>query len=203
MEYGSWLFDVDCLDGKISAIFWGYWGCVWYWLKKPTFFTIQLIFATIHGSHCTFWYYSWVLLYYFSYLLTLFIVLSAKSFQFQLNKLFLNELWELLVQLQVLCQQTLFDCWGSSGCSSIIKLLSSLRIVPWVLFSLMLFLVFSCVQHHEHLVFSLSFFFFFFILIDITLITYQKKVSTDYQNNEKRIVKSCKFNYIAWWVVWL
>ena len=30
------------------------------------FFTIQLIFATIHGSHYTFWYYSWVPLYYFS-----------------------------------------------------------------------------------------------------------------------------------------
>jgi len=23
-----------------------------------TYFTIQLIFATIHESHCTFWYYS-------------------------------------------------------------------------------------------------------------------------------------------------
>ena len=24
LEYGSWLFDVDCLDGKKSALFWGY-----------------------------------------------------------------------------------------------------------------------------------------------------------------------------------
>ena len=32
----------------------------------PTYFTIQLIFATIHEPHCTFWYYSWVLLYYFN-----------------------------------------------------------------------------------------------------------------------------------------
>ena len=59
-------------------------------LKKLAFFIIQLIFATIYGSYCTFWYYSWASLYYFSYLLTLSIVLSAKSFQFQLNKLFLN-----------------------------------------------------------------------------------------------------------------
>ena len=67
--------------------------CVWHWLKKPTFFTIQIIFATIHGSHCTFWYHSWVLLYYFSYLLGLFTAFSAKSFQFQLNKLFPNRHW--------------------------------------------------------------------------------------------------------------
>ena len=26
--------------------------------KKLAYFTIQLIFATIHGSYCTFWYYS-------------------------------------------------------------------------------------------------------------------------------------------------
>ena len=26
--------------------------------KSCSFFTIQLIFATIHESHCTFWYYS-------------------------------------------------------------------------------------------------------------------------------------------------
>ena len=25
MGFGSWLFDVDCLDGKKSALFWGYW----------------------------------------------------------------------------------------------------------------------------------------------------------------------------------
>ena len=59
-------------------------------LKNQLFFTIQFIFATFHRYHCTFWYYSWVLLYYFSYLLDLFIVLLAKSFQFQLNKLFPN-----------------------------------------------------------------------------------------------------------------
>ena len=64
--------------------------CVWDCLKSQFFFTIQLIFSTIHGSHCTFWYYSWSLLYYFSYLLTLSTVLSTKSFQFQLNKLFPN-----------------------------------------------------------------------------------------------------------------
>ena len=40
--------------------------CVWQKLFLPTYFTIQLIFATIHRFHCTFWYYSWVLLYYFS-----------------------------------------------------------------------------------------------------------------------------------------
>ena len=38
-----------------------------------------------------------------------------------------------LVQLQALCQKTLFDwarCWGSSNCSSIIEFLSSLSIAP-------------------------------------------------------------------------
>ena len=60
-------------------------------IKKPHFFTIRLIFTTIHGSHYTFWYYSWVLLYYFSYLLVLSTVLSAKNFQFKLNKLFSNK----------------------------------------------------------------------------------------------------------------
>ena len=64
--------------------------CIWHWLKKPVFFTIQLIFAIIHRPHCIFWYYSWIPLYYFSYLLTLPVLLSIKSFQFQLNKLFLN-----------------------------------------------------------------------------------------------------------------
>ena len=39
---------------------------IWHGLFLPIYFTIQLIFATIHGSHCTFWYYSWVSLYYFS-----------------------------------------------------------------------------------------------------------------------------------------
>ena len=57
-------------------------------LKKPAFFTIQLFFATIHESHCTFCYNSWASLYYFSYLLVLSTVLSAKSFQFHLNKMF-------------------------------------------------------------------------------------------------------------------
>ena len=35
-----------------------------HWLKKSVFLTIQLIFATIHGSHYTFCYYSWIPLYY-------------------------------------------------------------------------------------------------------------------------------------------
>ena len=59
-------------------------------LKKPVFFTIQLIFSTIHGSHYTFWYYSWPPLYYFNCLLVLSTIFLAKSFQFQLNKLFPN-----------------------------------------------------------------------------------------------------------------
>ena len=29
-------------------------GCVWHWLKKLVFFTLQFIFATIHGSDYTF-----------------------------------------------------------------------------------------------------------------------------------------------------
>ena len=28
--------------------------CVWLQIKKLAYFTIQLIFATIHGSYCTF-----------------------------------------------------------------------------------------------------------------------------------------------------
>ena len=35
-------------------------------IKKSVYFTIQFIFATIHRFHYTFWYYSWVPLYYFS-----------------------------------------------------------------------------------------------------------------------------------------
>jgi len=60
--------------------------CVWLQIKKPVYFTIQLIFTIIHGFHYTFWYYSWVPLYYFSYILPLSIVLSPKNFQFQQNK---------------------------------------------------------------------------------------------------------------------
>ena len=40
---------------------------------------------------------------------------------------------KLLVQLQALCQSTLFDwarCWGSSNRSSILEFLTSLRIAP-------------------------------------------------------------------------
>ena len=62
------------------------WVCVWDGRNFHFFFIIQLIFATIHESHCTFSYYSSVSLYYFSYLLALFTILSAKSFQFQQNK---------------------------------------------------------------------------------------------------------------------
>ena len=49
------------------------------------------------------------------------------------------------VQLQALCQSTLFDwsrCWGSSNFSSIIEFLTSLRIVPEVAFSI--FVVVCC-----------------------------------------------------------
>ena len=35
-------------------------------IKKSDYFTIQLIFTIIYESYCTFWYYSYVLLYYFS-----------------------------------------------------------------------------------------------------------------------------------------
>ena len=40
--------------------------CVWIWMKIINYFTIQFIFAIIYGSHCIFWYYLWVLLYYFN-----------------------------------------------------------------------------------------------------------------------------------------
>ena len=33
---------------------------------NENYFTIQLIFATIHGPHCTFWHYLWVSPYYFN-----------------------------------------------------------------------------------------------------------------------------------------
>ena len=39
---------------------------IWLAYFSPTYFTIQLIFTTIHWSHCTFWYYSWVPQYYFN-----------------------------------------------------------------------------------------------------------------------------------------
>ena len=56
---------------------------VWQKLFLSTYFTIQLIFATIYGSHCTFWYNSWVPLYYFSEFIHLSTIISVKSFQFQ------------------------------------------------------------------------------------------------------------------------
>ena len=42
--------------------------CIWHSLKKLVFFTIWLIFASIYRSHCTFWYYIQVPLYYFSFI---------------------------------------------------------------------------------------------------------------------------------------
>ena len=59
---------------------------VWLAYFLPTYFTIQLIFSIIHEFHCTFWYYSWISLYYFNQHLPLFTVLSAKNFQFLQNK---------------------------------------------------------------------------------------------------------------------
>ena len=47
-------------------------------IKSSAYFTIQFIFAIIYRSHNIFWYYSWVLLYYFSKFLHLFTVLSIK-----------------------------------------------------------------------------------------------------------------------------
>ena len=35
-------------------------------MKNKNYFTIQLIFGTIHEFYCTFWYYSWASLYYFN-----------------------------------------------------------------------------------------------------------------------------------------
>ena len=63
---------------------------LWVWdkLNFSAYFHFQIIFATIHGSHCTFWYYSWVPLYYSAYFFNIFSILLTKSFQFQLNKLF-------------------------------------------------------------------------------------------------------------------
>ena len=47
-------------------------------------------FCYYSWTHYTFWHYSWVSLYYFSYILPLSIVLSIISFQFQQNKRYLN-----------------------------------------------------------------------------------------------------------------
>ena len=60
------------------------------WLQN---FTIQLIFATIHGPHCTFWYYLQISLYYFQ-LIFIFIynTFNKKKFQFQQNKWIPNRL---------------------------------------------------------------------------------------------------------------
>ena len=68
--------------------------CVWEVIKIKVYQGIQLIFATIYESHYTFWYYLQVLLYYFAsfQLLAFSTILLVKSFQFQLNKLFPNEL---------------------------------------------------------------------------------------------------------------
>ena len=66
-----------------------------------------------------------------------------------------------LVQLQALCQKTLFDwsrCWGFLDCSTILEFSSSLSIALQVFFLLFdvvcLFVAFPCVHHHEHLVFA-------------------------------------------------
>ena len=40
--------------------------CVSLQIKKLVYFTIQLIIAIVHRPYCTFWYYSWLSLYYFS-----------------------------------------------------------------------------------------------------------------------------------------
>ena len=61
--------------------------CVWHSLKSQFFLLFNLflllfigLFAIIHRSYYTFWYYSWVSLYYFSYFLVLSTVLSVKKF---------------------------------------------------------------------------------------------------------------------------
>ena len=40
--------------------------CVWAEMKNENYFTIQLIFANIHGPHYTFQHYLWDTLYYFN-----------------------------------------------------------------------------------------------------------------------------------------
>ena len=74
-----------------------YFVCVWIWMKIVNYFTIQLIFAIIHGFHCTFRYYSWAPVYYFNLLLLLFTVLSVISFQFQQNKWYPNRPFMLII----------------------------------------------------------------------------------------------------------
>ena len=61
------------------------------------------------------------------------------------NRRFFEAKEKSLIQLQFLCQSTLFDwarCWGSSNCSSTLEFLTHLRIAPYVAFHI--FVVFCC-----------------------------------------------------------
>ena len=53
---------------------------VWIAYFLSIYFTIQLIFATIYESHCTFWYYSWVLLVLFQLTFTFIYNTFSKKF---------------------------------------------------------------------------------------------------------------------------
>ena len=90
-----------------------------------------------------------------------------------------------LVQLQALCQKTLFDwskCWGFSDCSTILEFIASLSCALLSFFLLFdavcLFVAFPCVHHHEHLVFA-------FVSVKVCLIIFllpiKKKEEMDQQ----------------------
>ena len=66
--------------------------CVWHWIKKKklVFFYYSAFFYYYLWVSLHFLYYLWVSLYYFSYFLVYLQYFSAKSFQFQLHKLFPN-----------------------------------------------------------------------------------------------------------------
>ena len=87
-----------------------------------------------------------------------------------------------LVQLQALCQKTLFDwsrCWGFSDCSTIFEFISSLSIalLSFFLFfvAVCLFVAFPCVHHHEHLVLA---FICFSVCFNNILLPIKKKFSS-------------------------
>ena len=60
--------------------------------QKVSLFYYLVYFCYYSWSHCTFWYYSWIPLYYLNKFLLLSTVLSVKNFQFQQNKQFSNTL---------------------------------------------------------------------------------------------------------------
>ena len=89
---------------------------VWQKLKSQFILLFSLFLLLFIGSTGPFWYYSWVSLYYFSYFLHLFTVLSVKSFQFQQNKRISNKpVIQLIVRFSKIYNHIIFF---SRSCSN-------------------------------------------------------------------------------------